>query len=184
MPRSSFKRWKMSMTSALVRESRFPVGSSASRIDGSLMSARAMATRCCCPPRELIRVVMRSVREPDNGQRILGPPAAQGGLQAALVIEKRQLGIFERRGAGQQVEPLKYKADLLVANHGQLVARQLGHVGAVQEVLAAGRVIEAAENVHEGRFAGARRPGHRDKLTGFDVDGHPTQRADLTSPSA
>ena len=31
----------------LVRVSRFPVGSSASRIDGVLISARAIATRCC-----------------------------------------------------------------------------------------------------------------------------------------
>ena len=30
--------------------SRFPVGSSQRRIFGSLTSARAMATRCCCPP--------------------------------------------------------------------------------------------------------------------------------------
>ena len=50
MPRSMFSRWKMSITSTLVRVSRLPVGSSASRIDGSLISARAMATRCCWPP--------------------------------------------------------------------------------------------------------------------------------------
>ena len=30
--------------------SRFPVGSSASRIDGRLTNARAIATRCCSPP--------------------------------------------------------------------------------------------------------------------------------------
>src|SRR5208337_1167429 len=30
--------------------SRFPVGSSQRRIFGSLTRARAMATRCCCPP--------------------------------------------------------------------------------------------------------------------------------------
>ncbi|CPU65819.1 Protein of uncharacterised function (DUF1602) [Mycobacteroides abscessus] len=30
--------------------SRFPVGSSASRIGGRLTMARAMATRCCSPP--------------------------------------------------------------------------------------------------------------------------------------
>ena len=35
-----------SMTCTLVAESRAPVGSSASRISGSLMRARAMATRC------------------------------------------------------------------------------------------------------------------------------------------
>ena len=34
----------------LVPESRAPVGSSARRISGLLTSARAMATRCICPP--------------------------------------------------------------------------------------------------------------------------------------
>ena len=47
MPRSWFRRWKMPITSMLVRVSRLPVGSSASRIDGLLISARAIATRCC-----------------------------------------------------------------------------------------------------------------------------------------
>ena len=50
MPRSTFSRWKMSMTSIDVRVSRLPVGSSASRIVGRVTSARAIATRCCCPP--------------------------------------------------------------------------------------------------------------------------------------
>ena len=39
-----------SMISPPVWESRLPVGSSASNNSGSLMSARAMATRCCSPP--------------------------------------------------------------------------------------------------------------------------------------
>ena len=38
------------MISRPVAESRLPVGSSANTIDGSLTSARAMATRCRCPP--------------------------------------------------------------------------------------------------------------------------------------
>ena len=33
-----------------VRESRFAVGSSARMIAGLFTSARAIATRCCCPP--------------------------------------------------------------------------------------------------------------------------------------
>ena len=44
---TSFKR---SITCTDVTESRAPVGSSARRISGSLMRARAMATRCICPP--------------------------------------------------------------------------------------------------------------------------------------
>jgi hypothetical protein len=40
----------MAITSTLVRESSAPVGSSARMTFGSLTMARAMATRCCCPP--------------------------------------------------------------------------------------------------------------------------------------
>lgn len=38
------------MISIALWGSRFPVGSSASRISGRLISARAIATRCCSPP--------------------------------------------------------------------------------------------------------------------------------------
>src|SRR5512133_1796298 len=40
-------------TANAVAESRLPVGSSATIIGGSLASARAIATRCCCPPDKL-----------------------------------------------------------------------------------------------------------------------------------
>jgi len=40
----------MFSTSPEERESRFPVGSSPKMISGWLASARAQATRCCCPP--------------------------------------------------------------------------------------------------------------------------------------
>ena len=43
-------RSSSAMMPALVEGSRFPVGSSASRMAGRLTMARAMATRCCSPP--------------------------------------------------------------------------------------------------------------------------------------
>src|ERR1700682_80990 len=46
-------RWRFcsnSITASPLRESRFPVGSSASRIEGFPPRARATATRCCWPP--------------------------------------------------------------------------------------------------------------------------------------
>ena len=49
-PCSSLSVWNMRRTSSLVFESRFPVGSSAKRTGGLLMSDRAIATRCCWPP--------------------------------------------------------------------------------------------------------------------------------------
>ena len=50
MPCSLLSRWKIAMISSLDRVSRLPVGSSARMMDGPVTSARAMATRCCCPP--------------------------------------------------------------------------------------------------------------------------------------
>ena len=49
-PNSSTLRRRKPSTSALLVESRLPVGSSAKTIDGWLTSARAHATRCCWPP--------------------------------------------------------------------------------------------------------------------------------------
>ena len=48
--RSRATSFKSSMTCTEVSLSRAPVGSSARRMSGSLMRARAMATRCICPP--------------------------------------------------------------------------------------------------------------------------------------
>ena len=48
--RSEAISFSISMTAMPVAESRAPVGSSASRMSGSLTSARAMATRCIWPP--------------------------------------------------------------------------------------------------------------------------------------
>ena len=43
-------RWMSDRISSLVRLSRLPVGSSAKITSGLATSARAMPTRCCCPP--------------------------------------------------------------------------------------------------------------------------------------
>src|SRR6185503_9554367 len=60
---SSLSRCRIDRISALECESRFPVGSSARIIDGSLSSARAMATRCCWPPESSLgRCFTRSAR--------------------------------------------------------------------------------------------------------------------------
>ena len=48
--RSFATSWRRSMTCTLVSLSNAPVGSSASRISGSFTNARAIATRCICPP--------------------------------------------------------------------------------------------------------------------------------------
>ena len=60
LPRS-VKRLNREKTASAVLESRLPVGSSAARISGSVAKARAMATRCCCPPDSLAGILSASV---------------------------------------------------------------------------------------------------------------------------
>ena len=136
MPRSMFSRWKMPMTSMLVRVSRLPVGSSARMIDGSLISARAIATRCCWPPDSWFGIVVVALAEADGLQRLHRALVPLGGLHlAAAVVEQRQLDVVERRRAREQVEALEHEPDLPVADHRELVLRHPRHVLAVEDVL-------------------------------------------------
>ena len=74
---------------------------------------------------------------------------------AAMRVEHRQLDIFERGGAGEEVEALEDEADLAVADGGECVGVEGGDVDAVEAGRAAGRAVEAAEHVHQGGLAGA-----------------------------
>jgi len=74
--------------SSLVSSSRFPVGSSASSTLGSFTSARAIATRCCCPPDSSDgRCLARSARPTDSSaaaaRRRRAAAADRSGTSAA-----------------------------------------------------------------------------------------------------
>ena len=58
-------------------------------------------------------------------------------------------------GAGQQVEGLEDKADLLVADAGQLIVVQFADQLAVEPVAAFGGRIQAANQIHQRGLAGA-----------------------------
>src|SRR2546427_6841919 len=60
-------------------------------------------------------------------------------------------------GEQKQVERLEDEADPLVADPGQFIVGQIGDLLAVEPVLASGRRVEAADQVHERRLPRARR---------------------------
>ena len=74
---------------------------------------------------------------------------------AAAAVEHGQLDVFQRGGAGEEVEALEDEPELLVAQVGKLVAVETGDVHAVEQVAARGGPVEAAERVHERGLAGA-----------------------------
>ena len=93
-----------------------------------------------------------------------------------LAVEQRQLDILHRGGAREQIEALENETDLAVADVGQLVAIESGDVGAVEQVTAARRAVEAAEHVHQGRFARAARAHDGDELAALDLQRNAAHR--------
>jgi len=79
-------------------------------------------------------------------------------------VNQRQLAVVQRGGAGEQVECLEHESDFFVPNAGKLVIGQLTDALLIQPVLASGRGIQAADQVHQCGFSGARR-SHDGKRT-------------------
>ena len=125
---------------------------------------------------QLVGMMFGAIGEAHGLERRHGALAAFRRLDDALAgVEQRQLDVLDRRRARQQVEALKHEADRFVANPGELVGRQRRHVTAVQDVTAARRPVEAAEDVHEGRLARAGRSDDRDELGRGDRHGDAAQ---------
>ena len=96
----------------LVAVSSAPVGSSASRISGSLTMARAMATRCICPPEHLVGLFLHLVAQSDSPERILRTAAA---FRLGYAGERqRQLHVCQHALVRDKIVALEYKADAVV----------------------------------------------------------------------
>ena len=144
---------------------------------GSLTSARAIATRCCCPPESWLGWCSARSVSPTASSAVHGPAPALGGLDHALPrVEQRQLDVLDRRGARQQIEALEHEADGLVPDARELVGRQRRDIAAVHQDTAARRPIQAPEDVHERRLARTRRPDDGDELAGVDAERDAAQR--------
>lgn len=127
---------------------------------------------------ELAGMVMQAVGEADERQFVLGALTALAKGDAAGV-EERELDVFERRSASQQIEILKDEAETVIADAGSLVTRHVGDFFAGQAVAAAGGAVEAAEHVHEGGFSGAGRAHKGYVFAFFDVEGGGAEGFDL-----
>ena len=77
---------------------------------------------------------------------------------------------MQRVARGSRLKVWKTKPISLLRMLRQFVVVHLADQAAVDVVLALRRRIEAADQVHQGRFAGARRPHDRDVLAALDLD--------------
>src|ERR1051326_4524089 len=91
-------------------------------------------------------------------------------------INQRQLQILQRRGAFEEIVSLKHETDKITPEQCALIATQGTDIAASQVVVAASRRIQAAQNIHHGRFAGARRSHDRNEFAGLNGEADMTER--------
>ena len=94
-------------------------------------------------------------------------------------IEQWQFDIFERGGSRQQVEALKNESDSPAPDRRELFFGESGHVLPFEQVAPARGPIQASDDIHQGRFAGARRAHDRNKLAALNRERHSAQRVHL-----
>src|ERR1043166_5821232 len=85
-------------------------------------------------------------------------------------IDRRDLHVLRGRRGADEVVTLEHEAEGLAPEPSEFVTIQFRHVAAGQPIASIGRAIEAAQNVHQGRLAGARLAHDGDELPRVNVE--------------
>jgi hypothetical protein len=80
-------------------------------IFGFMQSARAMATRCCCPPESWPGILLRLLRDAD-ALEVFHRQLLRLPLRHAADPDGREGAVLQDREVGEQVEALEHHADL------------------------------------------------------------------------
>src|SRR5690606_18733928 len=118
---------------------------------------------------QLIGTVLQPLAKPQAGKQFLGAGMARLPWQAG--INGGYFHVLGGIGRGNQVVALENETEGAAAQAGQLVAIQLGNILAFEQVTAGGGLVQAAEQVHQGRLAGAGGAHDGDELAGMDIQG-------------
>ena len=93
-------------------------------------------------------------------------------------VDERQLHVLLRRELGDKVEVLENKADLLVADTGELLFAVILDGDTVEPVRPGVCHIQTADDVHQRGFAAAGRADDAHKLFRENVQRHMVERVD------
>src|SRR4029450_6441792 len=120
--------------------------------------------------RKLVRLMMQSITESHLPQHVRG--ALPTGFRIDASVNQRELYIPQAVSARKKIESLKDKPDLAIANARQLIIRHARNVPSIEFVASGTRRIEAAEHVHQRRFAGATGAHDREVLVAANLQLH------------
>src|SRR5438552_1298704 len=115
---------------------------------------------------KLRRGVMLAALDADEPQGLAGALMALAPGRAA--IDERQFDILDRGGAGEEIVALEDEAKKIAPEQSALVAGEGSDIGAAKEIATARWSIEAAEDIHRRRLAGARRTHDGNKFAARD----------------
>ncbi len=124
--------------------------------------------------RQLVGMAALATGQAEYRQHFRGP---RGALRYIARVEKRQLDVFQRARARQQVETLEDETDTPAADAREVRLTQQGHVHAFEQVAAGARPVEASDDVHHRGLARTRSAHDRDELASFDGEADAAQGA-------
>src|SRR5882724_10904442 len=155
-PCSRASRCKSSITVRPLVQSSAAVGSSASRIGGLPASARAIATRCFCPPHKSAGNDLAFSANPTSASNsspccLASPPAHAAHIQ-------RQRHVFRSRQRRKQVESLKHKSNRFPPDSRQLFLPQRTDVFTQYFQIPFARPQNASQNRKQRRLPASRWP--------------------------
>jgi len=111
--------------------------------------------------------VVHAVGKPDEREHLPRAPLAL--LRPDARVDQRQLDVLLRVEPREKLRVLEHEADLAAADARELELVEVLDAVAVERVLALGRLVEAADDVHERRFAASRGAEHRQVLAPLNV---------------
>ena len=141
-----------------------------------MTSARAIATRCCCPPDSWFGWCSQPVAEADGLER-----RDRARFAALARPSRRRTAAAARRSRarvvrGSRLKPWNTKPISRLRTRGELARSTVATRRAVEQVAAARRTVEAAEQVHERRLARPDGPVSATNSPRHDVQRHAAQR--------
>ena len=150
LPSSRFSRSSRSRISSAVARSRSPVGSSATMSVGSVMSARAIATRCCWPPESSFgKWSMRSA-SPTSASAVVDALAPLAPRESGE--QQRQLDVLERGQHRHQVVELEDEADVAPRATRRARPRRAAAMSTPPtRISPADRLVDAGDQVEQRR---------------------------------
>ena len=158
-----------------------PVGSSAKITSGRAIRARAIATRCCCPPESWPGRCVILVPRPTRWVTSV----SQSASAAALRQPERERDVLLRRQRRNEVEGLEHEADAVSANLAERVLVQAAEISTSPRwTLPERGAIEAGGTVEERALAGPRRPHHGGERPTSQSQGDVAQSRDTVAAAA